>query len=339
MQRLSNKLITIDQVIQEIDNAYHYIYSKRKKRGHNDDIWHLVFHWDKLKPEIINSLKQDNYRLSPMQHIPIEGAGQVGIWNAQDAIVLKALAIVMTPVIKQNFDLKNVTHLKGHGGLKGAIEKAKKACVKAERFVYKTDIKDFYKSIDHQILLKQLTKITNDECVLNLCKQYCQRVDIVNGDYLCVDDKGIPKGCALSPLMGAIYLSPIDELAKKYKLTYICYMDDLLFISDKRWHLKKLIKQLHGLLKKLKQTLSIPKTWVGRVKQGFDWLGFHIKVTSITVAMKTWLNHLNKIVRLYEQGASVEVIEQYKFRWNVWVRGNEINKLKFSRYVVGIYLF
>ena len=115
--------------------------------------------------------------------------------------------------------------------------------------------------------------------------------------------------------MGAIYLNGIDEAAKKAGVKYIRFMDDLLFISDKRWKLKRLIKKVHGLLIQLKQSISWEKTWIGRAKDGFDWLGFHIKVESITVAMKSILNHLNKIAQLYEQGASLGRIEQYCGCW------------------------
>uniref|UniRef100_UPI001AACA9CF reverse transcriptase domain-containing protein n=1 Tax=Facilibium subflavum TaxID=2219058 RepID=UPI001AACA9CF len=139
-------------------------------------------------------------------------------------------------------------------------------------------------------------------------------VDIVNGEYFLVEGAGIPKGCSLSPLMGAI-----DEAAKKAGVKYIRFRDDLLFISDKRWKLKRLIKKVHGLLIQLKQSISWEKTWIGRAKDGFDWLGFHIKVESITVAMKTILNHLNKIARLYEQGASLGRIERYRGCWLRWL--------------------
>uniref|UniRef100_UPI001AADB7F5 hypothetical protein n=1 Tax=Facilibium subflavum TaxID=2219058 RepID=UPI001AADB7F5 len=56
------------------------------------------------------------------------------------------------------------------------------------------------------------------------------------------------------------------EAAKKAGVKHIRFMDDLLFISDKRWKLKRLIKKVHGLLIQLKQSISWEKTWIGRAK-------------------------------------------------------------------------
>ena len=305
-----------------MEMAFSHIYKNRSKRHHNDDIWHVAFYWDVIKPSIIERLKNGCYQLSPMCHYQIEGAGQVGVWCAEDAIVLKAIAMVLQEPIKGSFDLQDVSHIKGNGGLKGAVTKALENSKNGNPFVYKTDVKDFYQTIDHQILLDQLKRITDDLKLLKVLQNYCERVDIVNGEYLLVKDSGIPKGCSLSPLMAAIYLHRIDQAAEKTGVKYIRYMDDLLFISDQRWKLKRLIKKVHGLLTKLKQSISWPKTWIGRDRDGFDWLGFHVKVTSITVALKSLVNHKNKVLRLKEQGASETRIEEYCLLWKRWVEGS-----------------
>ncbi|WP_208123255.1 reverse transcriptase family protein, partial [Facilibium subflavum] len=170
--------IAKEEVIQE---AFDHVYKRRKKRHHNDAIWHVSLHWDEIKPDIIERLLKGTYQLSPMKHYQIDDVGQVGIWCAEDAIVLKAIAIVLEKPIKETFDLENVAHVKGNGGLKQAVSKASAFCRSGNPFVYKTDVKDFYQTINHEVLINQLEKITNDEKLIKILTNYCERVDIVNG--------------------------------------------------------------------------------------------------------------------------------------------------------------
>ena len=52
-----------------------------------------------------------------------------------------------------------------------------------------------------------------------LFRQYVRRTLVKDGIYRDVQ-QGIPLGCSLSPLMGAIYLRPLDEAMGKAGLFY-----------------------------------------------------------------------------------------------------------------------
>ena len=154
--------------------------------------------------------------------------------------------------------------------------------------------------------------------MMDLFRAYCERLEIVNGQYHLVKGTGIPKGCSISPLLGAIYLSEVDGLGKAHRVKYVRYMDDLLFVSDKRWRIKRVIGKVLEMVTQLKQRLSKEKTAIGRARKGFDWLGFRFDVVPVKVALKTILNHLNRKARLLERGVSKRRIEQYGQRWLRW---------------------
>jgi len=75
--------------------------------------------------------------------------------------------------------------LKDYGGLKVGVAKAQKL-IKKNKFVYKTDIKCFYDSINHYTLLDKLSEHINDHRVLNLILQHCGRCMIINFVYIII---------------------------------------------------------------------------------------------------------------------------------------------------------
>ncbi|MFT4994832.1 MAG: RNA-directed DNA polymerase, partial [Paraglaciecola sp.] len=91
----------------------------------------------------------------------------IHLWSSQDALVLKvlAMALALSPLC---------THCKGHGGLKATVS-ALKAMLPVYTYVMKTDVKRYYVSIDHTILLKQLDKDIADPFIWRLLVHLVKR--------------------------------------------------------------------------------------------------------------------------------------------------------------------
>ena len=94
-------------------------------------------------------------------------------------------------------------------------------------YVARFDIRHYYESIDHRVMLAQLRHVSPDV------------FDVVQ-DYLCVPDrrgtgKGMVAGGAISPLLGGLYL-PLDRamegLCKKNWIRYQRFMDDYVTTSE-----------------------------------------------------------------------------------------------------------
>jgi hypothetical protein len=110
----------------------------------------------------------------------------------------EALALVLAKYLPVS---RRWTHLKGHGGAKYAV-RAVRDHLAASRFVLRTDVKSYYASIDHLMLLDQLAVHIKDRRVLNLIGQYLRRTSERGGtfwDY----EKGISLGGPLGPLSNA----------------------------------------------------------------------------------------------------------------------------------------
>jgi hypothetical protein len=63
------------------------------------------------------------------------------------------------------------------------------------------------------------------------------------------------------------------------------------------------------------------KTFIGRVSRGFDFLGYRFSSAGLVgVALQTVVRCVERMNRLYEQGADQVRIGDYVRRWCVWVR-------------------
>lgn len=137
-------------------------------------------------------------------------------------------------------------------------------------FVLKCDIKKFFYSIDHQILLGLIKEKIKDERLLNLIKVIIDSFHISPG-------KGLPLGNVTSQLFANIYLNELDQFVKhilkeKY---YIRYCDDFVFVSDDRQRLENLVLVLNNFLReKLKFVLHPNKIEIRKLSQGIDFLGY-----------------------------------------------------------------
>jgi len=65
----------------------------------------------------------------------------------------------------------------------------------------------------------------DDPIVLDLVRQYLKRFISDGGIYRDIS-LGISLGCPLSPLMGALYLKPLDDKMAEMGCFYVRYMDN-----------------------------------------------------------------------------------------------------------------
>ncbi len=116
-------------------------------------------------------------------------------------------------------------------------------------YVLKADVQKFFPSIDHPILLKQVTRKIKDRKVLDLCEKiiaHSNRQERVE-TYFPGDDlftqldrrKGLPIGNQTSQFFANVYLDALDhfirdELAPR---GYVRYVDDFLIFSNSKTQL------------------------------------------------------------------------------------------------------
>jgi RNA-directed DNA polymerase len=202
--------------------------------------------------------------------------------------------------------------------------------VAENQFVFRTDVKSYYASIDHDVLYSQLAGGIDDPRLLDLLRQYLRRTVYDDGLYEDVT-QGISLGCPLSPLMGAVFLDMLDRRMETTGLAYVRFMDDWVVLAPTRWKLRAAIRVVNQALAELKVQQHPHKTFLGWIAAGFEFLGFRYNSTGLAgVAKATSEKFAARINQLYEQGADAVRIGQYVRRWFQWVRSG-LRSVDFQR--------
>jgi len=144
------------------------------------------------------------------------------------------------------------------------------------------DIKDFFGSIDHEILMKLVSARISDRRVLKLLKGWLKNGVLEDG-LLHRVEAGVPQGGVISPLLSNIYLNELDKRWQRnysHLGTLVRYADDFVIICDRLNQCREAKRIVSNIFTNLKLELHPEKTrmvnlWLGQ--QGFDFLGCHLR--------------------------------------------------------------
>ena len=298
-----------------LETAFQWMCEKRAHHHFNSDVWQVRRWWDEKKLHLQQQLRSGSYQFRELRLIRGEEQS-IEYWSSLDALVLKAMSIVLTEHLKPHLS-ERVFHLAGTGGMKGAVREVA-ANLSANQFVFRTDVKGYYASINHHILIEIIKRYVQDEYVLALLWGYLRRYVSDGGKFIDIT-QGISLGCPLSPLMGALFLKPLDDCMAELGCFYVRFMDDWVILAPTRWKLRRVIKAVNQVMAELRVEKHPDKTFIGRIARGFDFLGYWFSRAGLGVARKSVERMLDKVSRLYERGADDCRVEDYVRRWWIWV--------------------
>lgn len=137
-------------------------------------------------------------------------------------------------------------------------------------WILKCDIRKFFASVDHEILLNILGSTIKDHRLTNLLEYVIRSFEASPG-------KGIPLGNLTSQLFANIYMNEFDQFVK-HRLKarfYIRYADDFVFLSHDRSQLVRLLPRIQSFLcEKLNLSLHPNKIVLQTLASGLDFLGW-----------------------------------------------------------------
>jgi retron-type reverse transcriptase len=148
----------------------------------------------------------------------------------RDRIVHHAVVNVIEPIFEKSFIYDSYACRKGKGTHAAIFRTKKFMAGVSENFTKRAyflqfDVKKYFESIDHGILLRLIQKKIKDVAILGVIEE------IVRSK---LGDKGIPIGNLTSQLFANIYLNELDHFIKE-KLGvryYLRYMDDFLIFHE-----------------------------------------------------------------------------------------------------------
>jgi retron-type reverse transcriptase len=139
-------------------------------------------------------------------------------------------------------------------------------------YIMKADIKHYFASVDHQIMIQIIGKKIGDKKTLWLIRKILSNHDPKT------PGKGMPIGNLTSQLFANIYLNELDkfvkhELRARY---YIRYMDDFVFLDDSEEKLIEWKRRIGEFLETIRLELHAEKSSVFPLRKGVCFLGYRI---------------------------------------------------------------
>lgn len=138
-------------------------------------------------------------------------------------------------------------------------------------YVLKADIKHYFDTVDHEVLINIIKKKIKDEKVIWLIKRILENHDFK------IFGKGMPIGNLTSQFFANVYLNKLDYFVKhKLKVKYyIRYVDDFVILHPSKSQLKIWKNEINTFLKsELKIELHKQKSRVIPLLRGIDFVGF-----------------------------------------------------------------
>ncbi|MBU1104645.1 reverse transcriptase/maturase family protein [Candidatus Parcubacteria bacterium] len=195
--------------------------------------------------------------------------------TVRDRLLHHALHRMLYPVFDKYF-IADSYSCRVNKGSHAALNRFRKFYFKVSKnntrtaWVLKCDIRKFFASIDHQILIGMLQNYISDKNIVWLLS------NVINS-FEPKANKGLPLGNLTSQLFANIYMDKFDKFVK-YVLRvkfYIRYTDDFVFLSHDKNALVELLPKIDNFLwKNLCLKLNEDKTVIKTVVSGVDFLGW-----------------------------------------------------------------
>lgn len=259
--------------------------------------------------------------------------------DVSDRILHHVLTRALDPIFESRFIFDSYSSRKDKGThraigrLKYFAQKLSKNNTKTV-WILKCDIKKYFDSIDHKILLGLIKKRIKDKKIFNLIQEI---IFSFHGQI----GHGVPLGNLTSQLFSNIYLNELDQFIKrKLKIKYyLRYADDFVVLSNDKNELEGVLKLVNCFLEEtLNLKIHWSKTFFRKWHQGIDFLGYVIFPTHLVLRSKTKKRMFKKIeknnIEFLNGRLNQEKVEQSKQSYlGLLSHTNEYKtKLKILRY-------
>lgn len=224
------------------------------------------------------------------ERLILKGAGKpprtISIPTIRDRLTLRATNDALSATFPESRSLRPHSYIKR---ICSALKEAGDDTV----FV-RMDVREFYPSIDHDMLIKKLYKKLNDEKIISLIKR---AISTPTGSST-KNPRGVPQGLSISNILSSIYMTSLDASLSK-KFTYFRYVDDILILiqhSESEAAFKTVRRALSRLKLKCHDLAQRGKSQISPVADGIEYLGFHIRKSRISVRHSSFTRMMENIL-------------------------------------------
>jgi RNA-directed DNA polymerase len=207
---------------------------------------------------------------------------QLSIPSIRDRVVQGALKLILEPIFEADFQPGSYGY-RPKQSAHAAVQRVSEAIVQGKTYVIDLDLRSYFDTVRHHIVLEKIARRVCDDAVLWLLRLILK----ASGRH------GVPQGGVISPLLSNVYLTEVDRMLERAKAvtghqqwTYVEYArfaDDLVVLVDahprQRWLRVAVEQRLREELAKLHVEVNEEKNRRVDLTQGesFGFLGFEFR--------------------------------------------------------------
>ena len=107
--------------LEDLEEAYGWIFKLRKNYSPHSDIWRLRRDWEKTKMTLLTALNEGSHQFSLLDRYEFDDGAVISLWSSEDMVALKLISQALGARMKDVIS-EACYHIKGHGGLKKGVQ-------------------------------------------------------------------------------------------------------------------------------------------------------------------------------------------------------------------------
>jgi RNA-directed DNA polymerase len=265
--------------------------------------------------ELQRKLMQDRYVPNAVRRAYIPKASDptkqrpLGIPTILDRVCQQAVRQVLEPVFEPYFSDRSFAYRPCRSPAQAMLT-LQADIQDGYHSVLDADIQSFFDRLDHTVIMTLVSARVADGRVLKLIEAFLTAPIREPDGTIRIPTEGTPQGGVVSPLLANVVLDVLDKAIEAKGWRHVRYADDFVVLTKSLQEARSAHDYIQSVLEGLRLTLHPDKTSVGNVRQGFAFLGFHVRNGNVAIKAKAidlfkeQVRHLTR----RQQGCNVDAV-------------------------------